>query len=69
MLRHWFATDMVNRGVPIRIISDQLRHKNINTTLRIYAQVNSDQYADAIPTRPDEKQEIMGQVILFRKTK
>jgi integrase len=69
MLRHWFATDMVNRGVPIRVISDQLRHKNINTTLRIYAQVNTGQYADAVPTRPNERVEATGKVIPFKRVK
>ena len=68
MLRHWFATDMVNRGVPIRVISDQLRHKNINTTLRIYAQVNSDQYADALPSRPNQKEETIGKVIPLKRS-
>jgi integrase len=52
MLRHWFATDMVRRNVPIRIIADQLRHKNINTTMRVYTQVKSGEYDCAIPQRP-----------------
>jgi len=37
-LRHWAATTMLERGVPIAVVSRQLRHSDIATTLRTYAQ-------------------------------
>lgn len=52
MLRHWFATDMVKRGVTANVIMKQMRHKNINTTMQIYAQVNNSDFIDALPNRP-----------------
>ena len=52
MLRHWFATDMIRRGINPKIVRRQLRHKNTNTTLRIYVQVNNQELVDSIPNRP-----------------
>ena len=52
MLRHWFATDMIRRGINPEIVRRQLRHKNINTTMRIYVQVNNQELVDSIPSRP-----------------
>lgn len=52
MLRHWFATDMIRRGVNPEIARRQLRHKNIETTMKIYVQVNESDLAAAVPTRP-----------------
>jgi integrase len=52
MLRHWFATDMVKRNVPANVIMKQMRHKTINTTMQIYAQVNNTDFIDALPQRP-----------------
>lgn len=37
-LRHWYATTAIERGVPIMVVSKQLRHSDIATTLRIYTQ-------------------------------
>ena len=37
-LRHSFASFMVNKGIPVRLISELLGHSNIQTTLR-YAHV------------------------------
>lgn len=51
MLRHWFATDLVRRNVPANVIMKQMRHKSINTTMQIYAQVNNDDFVNAIPSR------------------
>lgn len=51
MLRHWFATDMVKRNVPANVIMKQMRHKTINTTMQIYAQVNNNDFVDAIPVK------------------
>lgn len=37
-LRHWYATTAIERGVPIMVVSRQLRHSDIATTLRTYTQ-------------------------------
>ena len=52
MLRHWFATDMVHRGIPVNVIMKQMRHKSINTTMQVYAQVNKGDFIDALPNLP-----------------
>jgi hypothetical protein len=41
----------------------QMRHKNINTTMRIYAQVHNSDFVDALPTRPEDKAVSMGNVV------
>ena len=66
MLRHWFATDMVRREVPIHVVMKQMRHKNINTTMRIYAQVNNLDFVNALPSRPEDKVVSMAKVIQLR---
>jgi integrase len=63
MLRHWFATDMVRREVPIHVVMKQMRHKNINTTMRIYAQVNNLDFVNALPSRPEDKVIRLGNVV------
>ena len=63
MLRHWFATDMVRREVPIHVVMKQMRHKNINTTMRIYAQVNNLDFVNALPSRPEDKVVPLGNVV------
>jgi integrase len=55
MLRHWFATDMIKRGVNPEVARRQLRHKNIETTMKIYVQVNDQEIESSIPMRPQEK--------------
>lgn len=52
MLRHWFATDMIKRGVNPEIARRQLRHKNIETTMKIYVQINNQELEDSLPTLP-----------------
>jgi integrase len=47
MLRHWFATDMARRNVPVHVIMRQMRHKNVQTAMAVYAQINN---ADLIDT-------------------
>jgi integrase len=37
-LRHWYATTMIARGVPLPIVQRQMRHSDIAVTLRTYAQ-------------------------------
>ena len=54
LLRHWFATDMIRRGVNPEIARRQLRHKNIETTMKIYVQVNNSDLLSSLPTRPNE---------------
>ena len=54
MLRHWFATDMIRRGINPEIARRQLRHKNIETTMKIYVQVNDQDLEMAVPQRPFE---------------
>lgn len=38
MLRHWYASTMLARGVPLSLVSKQMRHSDIATTLRTYSQ-------------------------------
>ena len=54
MLRHWFATDMIKRGVNPEIARRQLRHKNIETTMKIYVQINAQELEYSLPTRPND---------------
>ena len=63
MLRHWFATDMIRRQVPVHVVMRQMRHKNINTTMKIYAQVHNSDFVDALPTRPEDQIVSMGNVV------
>lgn len=32
MLRHWLATELINEGVPTRVVQDIMRHSSIKTT-------------------------------------
>lgn len=57
MLRHWFATDMIRRGVNPEIARRQLRHKNIETTMKIYVQVNNSDLISSLPVRPQDLSE------------
>lgn len=43
MLRHWLATDLISKGVPLALVQKQLRHRNLETTLQVYQQ-----YRDSI---------------------
>ena len=52
MLRHWFATDMIKRGINPEIARRQLRHKNIETTMKIYVQITNTELEQSVPTRP-----------------
>jgi integrase len=45
LLRHWYATTMLARGVPLSLVSKQMRHSDIAVTLRTYSQ---DQGGDTI---------------------
>ena len=52
MLRHFYATEMIRRGVNPEIVRRQMRHKNVSTTLRIYTQVRSEELFESLPQRP-----------------
>jgi integrase len=52
MLRHWYATDMIRRGVNPEVVRRQMRHKNVSVTLKIYTQVRSEEIAASLPDRP-----------------
>ena len=39
MLRHWYATTLINNKVPPHLVQRLMRHKNIRVTLGVYAQV------------------------------
>jgi integrase len=66
MLRHWFATDMIRRGVNPETVRRQMRHSNINTTMRIYVQVNSFDLEQSVPLAPNERENNSGQIIPFK---
>jgi site-specific recombinase XerD len=51
MLRHWYATDMIRRGVNPEVVRRQMRHKNVSVTLKIYTQVRSEEIENSLPTR------------------
>ena len=54
MLRHWYATDMIRRGVNPEVVRRQMRHKNVSVTLKIYTQVRSEEIELSLPTRISE---------------
>jgi integrase len=41
MLRHWYATTMIERGVPLPLVQKQMRHSDIAVTLRTYVQFDA----------------------------
>ena len=63
MLRHWFATDMARRNVPVHVIMRQMRHKNVQTAMAVYAQINNSDLIDYLPMRPEDKVIHMGKVV------
>ena len=65
MLRHWFATDMARRNVPPNVMMKQMRHKNVQTTMAIYSQVNNADLISSLPTRYVEEEAISNVVNLF----
>lgn len=40
MLRHWYATTLLNKGVALKLVSKQMRHSDVSVTLRTYQQVD-----------------------------
>ena len=55
MLRHWYATDMIRRGVNPEVVRRQMRHKNVSVTLKIYTQVRSEEVEASLPNRIGSK--------------
>jgi integrase len=55
MLRHWYATDMIKRGINPEVVRRQMRHKKIETTLKIYVQVNTKEVEESVPSRTYER--------------
>jgi integrase len=47
-LRHGAATLMLQAGIPLRVISEQLGHRNPALTSRLYAHVTPDMQRDAV---------------------
>lgn len=46
LLRHWYATTLLARGVPLSLVSKQMRHSDIVVTLRTYSQHDDGQIHD-----------------------
>lgn len=55
LLRHWFATDMIRRGINPEIVRRQMRHKKIETTMKVYVQVTSKEIENSLPSRPNRE--------------
>lgn len=55
MLRHWYATDMIKRGISPEVVRRQMRHKKIETTMKVYVQVNTKDLEESVPTRSVSK--------------
>ena len=54
MLRHWYATELIRLNTNPEIVRRQLRHKNIETTMKIYVQINSQELEKAVIQRPSD---------------
>ena len=65
MLRHWYATELIRLNTNPEVVRRQLRHKNIETTMKIYVQVNSKDLEKAVIQRPSQppKNEVQSNVI------
>jgi integrase len=53
--RHWMATSLIRRGVPIKVVSRRLGHTNITTTLAVYAHL--------MEGDDDRAAEVMGRIL------
>ncbi|NBO72408.1 MAG: site-specific integrase [Bacteroidetes bacterium] len=58
MLRHWYATDMIKRGVNPEVVRRQMRHKNVSVTLKIYTQVRQEEIEKSVPQRPNTQKNV-----------
>jgi integrase len=59
MLRHWYATELIRLNTNPEIVRRQLRHKNIETTRKIYVQINSQELEKAVIQRPQKDASII----------
>jgi integrase len=66
MLRHWYATDMIKRGISPEVVRRQMRHARIETTMRVYVQVNSKDLEQSVPTRSINNSDGLKNVIELR---
>lgn len=41
MLRHWYATTLIAKGVALPVVTQQMRHSDVSVTLRTYIQVDT----------------------------
>ena len=48
LLRHWYATTLIARGVPFVLVSKQLRHQDVAFTLKTYQQYDTTSVHDAL---------------------
>lgn len=48
LLRHWYATTLLRRGVPLALVSKQMRHSDISVTLRTYSQYDEGSIHDVL---------------------
>ena len=72
MLRHWFATDMVKRGINPEIVRRQMRHSKLETTMKVYVQVTKQDIEESLPLRPSEREikpTLESNILLFNKRK
>ena len=46
-LRHWYATELLEKGVDVRIVKDLMRHESLATT-EIYTRVSMSQMRDGL---------------------
>jgi integrase len=53
LLRHWYCTTLINNGANPEIVRRQMRHANLNTTMRTYVQVKPSQIMDSLPLAPE----------------
>lgn len=53
LLRHWYCTTLINNGANPEIVRRQMRHANLNTTMRTYVQVKPSQIMDSLPMAPE----------------
>lgn len=63
MLRHWYATDMIKRGISPEVVRRQMRHSKIETTMKVYVQVHSRDLEESVPTRNFVKNIEVGEVV------
>ncbi len=66
MLRHWYATDMIRRGISPEVVRRQMRHKKIETTMKVYAQVNSADLEASVPSRFTQQANLFGNVEIIQ---